>query len=655
MTDAKLLLFNEQFPNSNYREIKPQSTTGDPKDYQDSKAPLNNNIVKFDNIKDTNNRIGWIVPKEYIVVDLDNKNDARIVYEILVNNNIKFSYMTGLHGGHFIFKNPKNVGQGTKFVTSIGIKIDTRCLEKGYIILPYNDTDRGWGNITNDVDDLPFFLTPIRDKEFKLNVDFVTMTEGSRNTELLKHFLNLKDYCSELTLEEKIQSIKLINKFVLREGLSDKELQQTVLRDAIVNKVNEKAVHVKKVNLEAIASRIVEDKALITVNDTVYIYNGKYYEIFNDTELERFIHENYNKELEQRHRKEIINFIKLKTYVAPKDVNKNWNEIVVRNGILNISNLTLYPHTPLKYNTIYIDYDFKNPANYSSIIDNFMNQISVGDEGKKQLLYEIIGYCFVQRCVFSKFFVLYGEGQTGKSTYLRLIKNLIGKKNSSFLVLRDLEKEFMPAELFGKLVNIGDDIPYDAIKDTSILKSLVSGEEITARKIYGNPFSFTNFATLIFTTNKLPSVADKSSGFYRRFTIVDIDKKIEEPDPFFMDKVQEKDYEYLFYKSIMAVREAIKNNKMTSYQHADDNMNSYRMTQSSVLIFLNDMDYSKTTLDLKPTREIYEQYKQYCQECGYKSYNKCNFQSEVCAELKMGLKCTTLNGENQQWRFTAHR
>lgn len=657
MTNEKLIEFNEQFPNSSYREIRPQCTDEtDQKAYQDSKAPLNNNIVDFESIKNTPNRIGWIVPKDYIVIDLDNKNDARIVYEILKNQNIKFSYMTGKHGGHFIFRNSRGVGQGAKFITSIGIKVDTRCMEKGYIILPYNDTDRGWGNITNDVDELPYFLVPIRGKDFRLNVDFVTMEEGSRNTELLKHFLNLKDYCDELTLDEKVSSIKLINSFVLKEGLSDRELQQTVLRDAIVNKVNDKPTRARKANLEAIASEIVEDKTLITVNDNVYIYNGKYYEHFDDTELERLIHENYNKDLEQRHRKEIINFIKLKTYVSPRDVNKNWNEIVVRNGILNISNLQLYPHTSLKYNTIYVDYDFKDPPEYSNIIDKFMNTISDSDEDKKQLLYEVIGYCFVQRCIFSKFFVCYGEGQTGKSTYLRLIKNLVGKKNSSFLVLKDLEKDFMTAELFGKLVNIGDDIPYDTIKDTSILKSLVSGEEITARKLYGNPFSFVNFSTLIFTTNKLPAVNDKSSGFYRRFTIIDIDKKIEEPDPFFMDKIQEKDYEYLFYKSIMAVREAIKRNKMTTYNCAEDNMKTYRLAQSSVLMFLSDMNYDKEALNMRSTREVYEEYKQYVAECGYKNNcNKCNFQNEVCSELKIFIKCTTLDGKNQQWRFVSER
>jgi hypothetical protein len=50
--------------------------------------------------------------------------------------------MGSKHGGHFIFKNDKNYGQGTKLATAIGLTIDTRSQEKGYIILPYNDPDR---------------------------------------------------------------------------------------------------------------------------------------------------------------------------------------------------------------------------------------------------------------------------------------------------------------------------------------------------------------------------------------------------------------------------------------------------------------------------------------------------------------------------------
>ena len=179
MASKELLEFNEQFPNSKYREIHaqytgPMDTPENKEKYQKSKAPINTKIVSFDEIKDTKNRIGWIVPKEYIVIDIDNKVNARIIFDILQAQKIKFSYMMGRKGGHFIFKNNrgiKSISAGQS--SSIGIIVDVRCNEKGYIVLPENDTDRKWGKISSDIDDVPFFLTPLKD--LKIQSEFVGM------------------------------------------------------------------------------------------------------------------------------------------------------------------------------------------------------------------------------------------------------------------------------------------------------------------------------------------------------------------------------------------------------------------------------------------------------------------------------------------------
>ena len=76
MASEQLLKFNEQFPDSLYREIHaqytgPMKSDEDLKKYQKSKAPINTATVPFEKIKDTKNRIGWIVPEDYIVVDID--------------------------------------------------------------------------------------------------------------------------------------------------------------------------------------------------------------------------------------------------------------------------------------------------------------------------------------------------------------------------------------------------------------------------------------------------------------------------------------------------------------------------------------------------------------------------------------------------------
>ena len=645
-----LLRFNEMFPNSKYREIHAQVSSDNKQEYQSSKSPINDKILTFDQIKDTKNRVGWIVPNDYIVIDLDSKKDASIVYEILSKSKCNFSFMSSKHGGHFIFKNPKKYGQGVKTYTSIGLKVDTRCLEKGYIILPHNDTDRQWGEITNIIDDLPFFLAPL--KGLKSCADFVSMEIGSRNQELFKHFLNLKDYCPEITLEEKVKSIKIINNFVLRERLDDLELENTVLRTELVEKPAKKPkVQKRKISLEEYAEMILENKQIITSTDVTYIYNGKYYKELPDQELERMIHEQVAKELEKRHRKEIIEFIKLKTWINPNQLNKNWNEIVVKNGILNLSTLTLYPHTSLKYNTIYIDYNYNDKVNYSNIIDEFFNTISNRDHIKKQLFYEIIGYCFLQKNILQKFFLCFGAGGTGKSTFLEIIAELIGDYNTSYLGLTEIEQNYMSAEMFGKLVNIGDDISQKGLKETSTFKKMVSGERINARRIYGAPFTYSNFATIIFTANRLPKIDDRTTGLYRRMLIIDVNNVITKPDPLFKEKITEIDYEYLLYKSAEAVNNVIKNQSFVKCPSSEIHLEAYKKEQSSALTFIDDMKYTEDKLNLMPTRELYEEYKEYCIACGYKPFNKVNFQNDICDNLKVVIANTTRDGVDQKWRF----
>lgn len=657
MASEKLLQFNEQFPNSLYREIHaqytgPMNSDEDLKKYQKSKAPINTATVSFEQIKDTKNRIGWIVPEEYIVVDIDKQEHASVVFKILKRRGVKFSYMKGRKGGHFIFKNirgVKSISAGTP--CAIGIVVDIRCMGKGYIILPENDTDRQWGTISNDIDDVPFFLVP--QKDLKIQTEFLGMAEGAgRNAALFAHTLALIDYAKNLTIDEKKESVKIINEFLLADPLDEKELNSTILREDILNRQSDDEED-KSCYEEKLAKRIIQDKQIITCNEQCYFFNGRYYQKLDDVDLERIIHNDYNIGLKQTRRRECVQFVKLKSYVPVKDLNADWNQITFKNGILNVSTMVIAPHSPNVYNTVYIDCNYRENAIYSPAIDNFFNTLSGEDDALKTLLYEIVGCCLIRKNLFSKFFLCCGQGQTGKSSYLRLIKNLVGKQNSAFLSINDLEEKFGPIDLYGKLVNLGDDVPY-YLKETATLKKLVTGEEFLADQKYKQPITFENFATLIFTTNELPAVSDKSTGFYRRLMIIELNNKIKKPDMFFFDRLTDADYEYLLCKALNAVTAAIKNGKLTDYEGLEEKMEKYRREQSATLSFLEDMGYDRDKLMKKPCMVVYKEFEQYCHDVGLKVCKKTNFDSELCRELKMQKKNTTNMPEgdsNQTWRY----
>lgn len=77
-----------------------------------------------------------------------------------------------------------------------------------------------------------------------------------------------------------------------------------------------------------------------------------------------------------------------------------------------------------------------------------------------------------RRNELGKAFILTGSGSNGKSTFLNMLKHMLGRRNVSVLELKKLNDRFSTVMLFGKLANIGDDISDEFITDAAIFKKL---------------------------------------------------------------------------------------------------------------------------------------------------------------------------------------
>ena len=110
----------------------------------------------------------------------------------------------------------------------------------------------------------------------------------------------------------------------------------------------------------------------------------------------------------------------------------------------------------------------------------------------------------MQQSNFEKVFMLIGEGANGKSTFLGVMQAVLGFDNVSAESLHDLTYErFAVASLFGKMANLHPDIESSELKNTGLLKALISGDAISAEKKYLHSFKFTNKAKLFFSANQL--------------------------------------------------------------------------------------------------------------------------------------------------------
>jgi len=164
-----------------------------------------------------------------------------------------------------------------------------------------------------------------------------------------------------------------------------------------------------------------------------------------------------------------------------------------------------------------------NPEATAPLFDKYLNEVQP-DEACRRVLAEFIGSVFIKTgnklMKEEKALLLYGSGANGKSVFFIIVNALLGKDNITHHSLQDITNEngYHRAQLANKLVNYASEI--NGKLDSAIFKQIVSGEPVTARLPYGEPFLMTQFARLIFNCNEFPKEVEHTTAYFRRFLII---------------------------------------------------------------------------------------------------------------------------------------
>ena len=170
-----------------------------------------------------------------------------------------------------------------------------------------------------------------------------------------------------------------------------------------------------------------------------------------------------------------------------------------------------------------------DPAATAPIFEKYLYEVQP-DEACHKVLAEFIGSVFIKTgnklMKEEKALLLYGGGANGKSVFFSVVDSLLGAENITHHSLQDITNEngYYRAQLANKLVNYSSEI--NGKLDSAIFKQVVSGEPVTARLPYGEPFIMTQFARLIFNCNELPKEVEHTAAYFRRFLIIPFDVTI---------------------------------------------------------------------------------------------------------------------------------
>lgn len=664
--DKHLVQLNELFPDCKYVQIRPYN----PEFWKDreydshleNKAPMTpwrTSPLSFEQAlkkAEEGYRIGFVVPEGFVVVDIDNEDDqesSRCVERILSENGIHYCYNRTNRGIHLLFKDETmSIPSDAVTKCSLGITVDHRSNGKGFIILPTNDPHRAWGEWTNEVDEIPYYLKPIMPAKNQIQT-FVGMNVGDgRNKELFKWRSKLLQ-SNRLTNDEIKTSLNLINTYLFSVPMSEKEMTASVTKERDTDiEQREKGDKVKLNILEkeniynTIANKIVREYDIMCIGyKQFYKFEDNHYKPMREIDLDRMIHHDISENISSSGRKEIMQFLSVKTLVDPDEIDKKWYKIAVKNGVLNLVSGELDEPDRDEKNTIAIPWNYNDDPPYSPLIDEFITHISSSRDGtvnltKKQFLYQIAGYCLLKKNYFGKFFIFQGEGQTGKSTFQDLIVKMIGDVNRSRVGIDKMDNDYYLATILGKLINIDDDaVDGKVLEQTGRFKSLVTGNEITVRQIFQEPVTFVPFATCMFSCNKLPRILDKTSGLYRRMVIIELNNKIEKPDPLFMEKITARDMEYFLYQAVYWIGIAMKEGKFRISQSEQDLLRKFRCRQSSLNEWIYQEHITLGDIYKKSVLALYTTYMEWAQRNMYQKLpSQLTFKEDMCVLYEVSVE-----------------
>lgn len=576
-----------------------------------------------------------------VLIDIDDYNQSEILMDIVEDLQLNCRVYATTRGKHFLFYGGKHDRCGTHLKLAIGIEADIKVGNHNSIsVLKFKGTER---KIIYDIETheeyegAPDWLLPVRSK-----VDFLNLKNGDgRNQTLFNHILTLQS--ASIANDDIKTAITLINKYVLSESLDQAELDK-ILRDDSFKKP---IFYTEKGQLlfDKFAHFLKNNNHIIKLDEQLHIFSEGVYVSGNDVierEMIKII-----PTLTSRNRTEVLKYLELIAHEVKGTASAQY--IAFNNGIYNLETSQLQEFDPniIVKNKIPHDYNYNA---YDETMDNVLDKISCNDDNIRDLLEEMAGYCLYRRNELRKSFILIGDKANGKSTFLACLIRMVGDNNTASLDLGELGDRFRTAELFGKLINAGDDIGDEFIANPAVFKKIVSGDPIVVERKGQHPFTLYNYAKPIFSANNIPRIKDKTGAVLDRLVIVPFNatfsKSDKDYDPHIKYKLRnETAMEYLIQLSLDGLKRVLDNNGFTICNKVQSEIDEYNEQNNPIVGFFKELDLD-VDVNNQPTKDVYMRYKLYCNDNNFTPLSAIEFTKYIKKELSMEVKIIKVNGKS---------
>lgn len=479
------------------------------------------------------------------------------------------------------------------------------------------------------------------------------ISEGGRNDYLHKQGCSMR--AKEVPDDEIRAFLHGLNRVNCKPPLDDAEVDKIAnsvldLKPGLSDEAKEaKRGRPRKFNHAAVAKKLISDNGACFIDGMPAIRHGKIYEVGWKPVAREIIA--INEEATRQNQKEVQHYLMM---MADQKQQSDPALIAFKNGVLDIRTMELRDFTDDDVIPNIIQHDW-NPDAECQVVDNTLLKMACCEPDIFESLMEVIGVCMYRSAEFTQSAILLGEGSNGKSTYIRMLQALLGKQNISSLDMAMLGKQFHTGQLAGKLANLGDDISNEFQRGDllSVFKKIVDGNRVYADVKGVEGFEFESYATLVFSANEFPRLADYTDGMLRRIFPIEFNARFSKTDADYDPRISrkittEQACQRMAVLGVAGLHQVIDNNGFTPNAASSKRVGEIQAENDNVLSWSIENGWNADTLDGCVGMTKYSEYKQWCLDCGLQAVSRNKFSRSINKHYGMQTADEWTNGATKK-------
>lgn len=311
----------------------------------------------YDEVKNLNG-FGGVLADDTILIDIDDSDQSEILMNIVEEYQLDCKVICTSRGKHFLFKNRTIARNRTHVQLAVGLTADIKVGSKlSYEVIKIDGEERfcEWDiEEGGKYQEVPKWLFPV-----KATADFVDMDAGDgRNQALFNYILTLT--ANDFTVEETRECIRILNKFVLKQPLSDDELE-VILRDDAFQKP---VFFLGSTFLfDKFANYMINNHHIVKINGQLHIYKDGIY--CSDLNVIAGVMRSYIPNIKKSQKTEVIDYMYDMT--EEKELS-DARYIGFNNGVYDVVDDTLNAFSPEYVITNKIPWDCKEYKNIKVVV-----------------------------------------------------------------------------------------------------------------------------------------------------------------------------------------------------------------------------------------------------------------------------------------------